>query len=365
MSRISLPTQPAFAAAVTSQPKFGAWAPGSPQSFEDLVAQIEDKLDLPVKTEAEIAADKDTELDAFSPDDKAAIKDARESLGKMGQGNFYRLDNLIEMLELFERTGYQPTPEESEKLAYQIKSAGRNLTEAVRHFPRLNEYDRSGNMDPAQLTRMIERWLKTQTNHLEVTKLAKVIERSSVFEAPAELAESFQTYFDGILDKLDDAGERGTYLKSVAHAFRPKSNAVADLTMVISTLVPESTLLVSAEDALAQAVRAIAASNTKLEFAGRTRDGKLYVVTSHTESHAQRIFYGEPGDLKEHTATGGWRAMDGSETSIPCGDDLVFNFKRPGLMGNGETMRGWSATVNDEPVREEFNTHLLKKDARR
>jgi hypothetical protein len=341
--------------------QFGAWPAGrGPQALNALVENIEAKLEtppapLPVVNEAQ-------RLEQYPVQVRPRILEIQGHLKKVEPNNGYGMALALDVLNLQAETGYQLTPQETDKFNILVKKSGYDLESALRYFPRKNEWDRSsGAYTQEGLERFLNVWLASQNSYLPVKNMMDKAGASPQFQMTSTMEEAFRQRLESLYEALNNPAVHAAQLKQLGNSFRPKFTLVDDLKKIFNVLMPAEGLFAEqVQQDVAQATALIAERNATVIFAGKLANGQLYVFTQSTESHWDRFFVGAPGEMQEVQITDGSRAMDGSDSSYILANGQSYRFLRGG-MGAGRDLKQWRATVNGELIPTEFPVFQLEE----
>jgi hypothetical protein len=352
-----------IAMTISLQPKFGAWAQGNSQPLKQLVNEIEETLELPIIIPpAQPPAPVAVQIN-WPPEQQAKITELQETLKNVTKTDGYGMKDAVKTLQVLKETGYQLTKEETEKFKILVQKSDYNLHNAIQYFPKSGYFDyESSRFTMDELNMFIPVWLKEQNDYRSVVTLLNSIDRSEKFVASNELTAVIGERLQKLNADLQKPEIRQAYLKGIGDAFRPKAAVAKDIQTVVEYLFPPMDLFQSetAND-VKQAIDLIAQRNRKIEYAGRTTTGELYLITESTDSQNYKtsVYYGQPGQLAELTYTGGSRAKDGSDTFIETKEGINFRFLRGGLFNHDDKTR-WKGFVNNIEVAQEYPTDELE-----
>lgn len=337
--------------------RFSGWEPGiNGQPIRSMIDTIETTLATPVSKPSVPT------LEQYAEEHRPKIAELQDILKKVEANNGYGFDSAIAVLRTMTTSGYQLTKPETEKLKMLVQKSTYGLESAIAHFPRKNEYDRStGSFTMNDFMLFLPQWLKEQNTYAPIEKLVQSIERSTKFTAPIQIQAAITNRLSEINQNIQNDDARETLLKTMGTSFRPKAVIAQELKKVMDTLFPAEGLFSAQTAANNQQVIDLAAQrNTKIEFAGRTAQGDVYIVSENQTNYQQKLYYGQPGEVKAYNLVTGSRAKDGSDTYLKFENNLEFRFLRGGMF-SGNDLSAWSATLNEEAIPQEYPTFKLDK----
>jgi hypothetical protein len=342
-----------FVASRKQSMQFGAWPAGSnPTALNALVDAIETKLEtpppaLPVVSESQ-------RLEQYPAEVRPRIQEIQGHLKKVEPNNGYGMALALDVLNLQAETGYQLTPQETDKFNILVNKSAYDLESALRYFPKKNEWDRSaGAYTQEGLERFLNVWLASQNSYLPVKNMMAKAGASSQFQMTPTMEAAFSQRLESLKEALNNPEVQAAQLKQLGNSFRPKFKLVEDLQKIFKVLTPAEGLFAQqVQQDVEQAIALIAERNAKVIFAGKLVNGNIYVFTQSTQSYKERFFIGPPGDLQEVKMVQGSRAMDGSDTTYQLENQQEYRFQRQSFSINDVSK--WRATMNEELIPVEF-----------